>query len=91
MQYLNENRAFIAFSVYIKNYKELEFNELEYQLKSEKGTSRTSPKNKIKLKIKIKVEKDRKKKNCNREDQQKPKVVSLKRPIRRLLWRSHRL
>ena len=64
MQYLNENRAFIAFSVYIKNYKELEFNELEYQLKSEKGTSRTSPKNKIKLKIKIKVEKNRKKKSA---------------------------
>lgn len=33
MLYLNEIRAFIAFSAYIKNYKELEFNESEYQLK----------------------------------------------------------
>ena len=71
----------------LKTTKNLNLMSSNINLRGEKGTSRTSPKNKIKLKIKIKVGK----KSFNREDQQKPKVVSLKRPIRRLLWRSHRL
>ena len=50
------------FMFILKTTKNLNLMSSNINLRGEKGTSRTSPKNKIKLKIKIKVGKNRKKK-----------------------------